>query len=835
MYLIRRNISGANITSNPNKYYEPNGTFNTISATNDIQMPNCTQYCMLRSNEALQATSKVSGIAQAGTGFGNAKNWYANTQMEKGSTPRPGSIAVFTGTYGHVAFVEDVVDSTHCNITQSSYDADKSLRNYKYWEKVDNQYLVVGSATISGVGALLGYIYLPVDDVRVSRNTLVNQVRVTTDVLRVRTEPSLSGGYSAGCFCPKGYYNVLDTRTADGYTWYKIDTDCWIANVGEPDVYYYPAQGSGQYTVSVTVSPSNAGVITGEGSYYSGDSVTLIAEPVIGYVFSSWSDGDVNREKTITVTSSVNLTATFTQELSTGIPGIDISEFQRGMDLEDAKDAGKQFAILRAGFTGSESKAFRQDSEFVVFYNRAKEIGLPVGAYWFSRATSYAEGVAEAEWMINNCLHGRQFEYPIVMDVEDTVYQQQATAAENTQAIIGFCETLIENGYYPSVYSYLWFYRNKMNLSDLTQYDKWVAYTSGARPSSPQGHMWQYTVTQEAWYDDAVDLDYAYVDYDTLIKNRGLNGFGTTTYTISVQSNNTSYGTVSGGGTYVENSVVRLTATPTSAGEFVNWTYTTSGEVYTTDLSITLLATENISLTANFAKKPVYYTVDVIVNPSGAGQVSGGGSYIENSAVILDAAADYRYTFTNWTINGSVVSTEHTYSLTLSQNTTVTANFTVKPVYTVNLTIEGAGTVTGSGEYISGEEVTLTATPESGCQFLGWYNGSSLVSSNATYSFTIAGNISYTAKFTQRPVTITLTASPAFCGVVLGDGTYTPGTNVTLTAIQNNTNYKFLGWFNGSECVSKNNIYPITVNSDINYVAKFYCAICRTIIATGHR
>lgn len=74
MYLIRRNISGANITSNPNKYFEPNGTFNTISATNDIQMPNCTQYCMLRANEALQATSKVSGIAQAGTGFGNAKN-----------------------------------------------------------------------------------------------------------------------------------------------------------------------------------------------------------------------------------------------------------------------------------------------------------------------------------------------------------------------------------------------------------------------------------------------------------------------------------------------------------------------------------------------------------------------------------------------------------------------------------------------------------------------------------------------------------------------------------------------------------------------------------------
>lgn len=53
------------------------------------------------------------------------------------------------------------------------------------------------------------------------------QVEVITDLLRVRTAPSLSA--KVHCYSPKGIFNVIQSQDADGYTWYEIETDRWIA------------------------------------------------------------------------------------------------------------------------------------------------------------------------------------------------------------------------------------------------------------------------------------------------------------------------------------------------------------------------------------------------------------------------------------------------------------------------------------------------------------------------------------------------------------------------------------------------------------------------------
>jgi len=70
--------------------------------------------------------------------------------------------------------------------------------------------------------------------------------------------------------------------------------------------------------------------------------------------------------------------------------GIDISVYQKGIDLNRSKNEGVEFAIIRAGYTGSSdgvSKAI--DSQFETHYKNAKINGLGVGTYWFSRATRY--------------------------------------------------------------------------------------------------------------------------------------------------------------------------------------------------------------------------------------------------------------------------------------------------------------------------------------------------------------------------------------------------------------------------------------------------------------
>lgn len=54
-----------------------------------------------------------------------------------------------------------------------------------------------------------------------------HQVEVIADQLRVRILPSLNAAIY--CISKKGIFNVLEEITADGYRWFKIESDRWIA------------------------------------------------------------------------------------------------------------------------------------------------------------------------------------------------------------------------------------------------------------------------------------------------------------------------------------------------------------------------------------------------------------------------------------------------------------------------------------------------------------------------------------------------------------------------------------------------------------------------------
>ena len=66
-----------------------------------------------------------------------------------------------------------------------------------------------------------------------------------------------------------------------------------------------------KYTVTISAGSGGA-VSTSGGSYEQGQTVSVTATPASGYVFSSWSDGNTNATRTITVSSNTNLTANFT-------------------------------------------------------------------------------------------------------------------------------------------------------------------------------------------------------------------------------------------------------------------------------------------------------------------------------------------------------------------------------------------------------------------------------------------------------------------------------------------------------------------------------------------
>lgn len=208
------------------------------------------------------------------------------------------------------------------------------------------------------------------------------------------------------------------------------------------------------------------------------------------------------------------------------IKGIDISYHQGDFNLQNAKNQGYNFAILRAGYTGyGDGVSKAKDTQFENNYAKAKAIGLPVGVYYFTIAKTYQEGVDEANWLYENCLKGKQFEYPIFIDVEDDAggkkYLRKAGKEATTQGIIGFCETLENKGYYVGIYgSDISTFKDMVILDKLKAYDKWVARYEGKKPSFVKEYgMWQYSDSND------LDKDIAYKDYPAIMKANGLNGF----------------------------------------------------------------------------------------------------------------------------------------------------------------------------------------------------------------------------------------------------------------------------------------------------------------------
>ncbi|MDO4852504.1 MAG: bacterial Ig-like domain-containing protein, partial [Clostridia bacterium] len=108
--------------------------------------------------------------------------------------------------------------------------------------------------------------------------------------------------------------------------------------------------------------------------------------------------------------------------------------------------------------------------------------------------------------------------------------------------------------------------------------------------------------------------------------------------------------------------------------------------------------------------------------------------------------------FYKWEVVPDSVTLADPYAYTTSF-TMPSTNVTATAIFKHSVTLTGSpaegGTVTGSGNYIGNESATVTATPNEGYVFAGWYNGNALVSTENTYTFTPTNNITLTAKFSS--------------------------------------------------------------------------------------
>lgn len=221
------------------------------------------------------------------------------------------------------------------------------------------------------------------------------------------------------------------------------------------------------------------------------------------------------------------------------IKGIDVSEWQGNLTKNNwlkVKNSGIQFAILRCGYTTYEkSKKKYVDRYFENNYKICKEIGLPIGVYYYSCATNETEAKEEANFVLS-LIKNKKFEYPVVIDTEDNHNINKSTNSPVSQASIGkykltpliktFCEIIESKGYYVSIYASTYWFKNNLILEDLKLYDKWIAQWSKTVSVSYKYGMWQYSSQGTVnGLSGNIDLDYAYLDYPEIMKKNGLNGF----------------------------------------------------------------------------------------------------------------------------------------------------------------------------------------------------------------------------------------------------------------------------------------------------------------------
>ena len=159
--------------------------------------------------------------------------------------------------------------------------------------------------------------------------------------------------------------------------------------------------------------------------------------------------------------------------------------------------------------------------------------------------------------------------------------------------------------------------------------------------------------------------------------------------------------------------------------------------------------------------------------------------------------------------------------------------------FTATVSPVGAGTVTPAlTSVVTGDNVTCTATANTGYAFDGWYQDGFLVASDNPHTFKIIADIRVEARFKKRPEAM-LTYGVAEASVGMGTvvvtpagdiqsstatttrSTYNAGTMLTLTATANKGHY-FVCWVDaeGRE-LSAADTYTFALNSDITVQAVF--------------
>lgn len=200
-------------------------------------------------------------------------------------------------------------------------------------------------------------------------------------------------------------------------------------------------------------------------------------------------------------------------DLSNTVKGIDVSSYQGSINWKTVASQDISFAIVRLGYRGYGEGTLVLDKNYKTNVKGAADAGLGVGVYFVTTALNEKEAVEEADFVLKN-IKGYDITWPVVLDLEDSGGSEgrahNLSKADRTAIIIAFCDRIKEAGYTPMLYANVGWYMTKMDLKQLTGYDKWFAQYFNA-PQFPYAfQIWQASSTGSLdGIKGNVDIDYS--------------------------------------------------------------------------------------------------------------------------------------------------------------------------------------------------------------------------------------------------------------------------------------------------------------------------------------
>lgn len=171
--------------------------------------------------------------------------------------------------------------------------------------------------------------------------------------------------------------------------------------------------------------------------------------------------------------------------------GIDISHHQKQIDWNKLKTANLDFILIRAGFGMYEKQV---DNCFLSNIKNAPSLGIPIGIYWYSYATTRAQAEKEAEVCLKTIEPYRdKITLPVFFDQEYEPGIKAAAKTVRTAMCQGFIRKIQAAGYESGLYcSYDWA-KNMVDISAVPGH-KWIAqYDSKCQYTGDDLWGWQYS------------------------------------------------------------------------------------------------------------------------------------------------------------------------------------------------------------------------------------------------------------------------------------------------------------------------------------------------------